>query len=118
MEKEITVLVAEIIVVGAAWTLFSVGVGLVLSWLFHKEDFAKLREEIREKQPVKAKLNQEFHIGFWTDPKDNQRKQIWIPKVWLEYEDGSVKPLNIDELCERRGINLAPFGAISFREKE
>ena len=38
-----------------------------------------------------------------------------IPEVWLEYEDGSVKPLELEGLHRgAHGIDIYPLGPITF----
>lgn len=65
--------------------------------------------QAQAKIPLKLEIRREFHIGYWTDPTDNQRKQVWIPVAWIEYEDGSTKPLEIEGLCDKQGVSLLPF---------
>ncbi|MCY3877319.1 MAG: hypothetical protein OXF88_23890 [Rhodobacteraceae bacterium] len=79
-----------------------------------------LEEELKgatQKIPIKAKVNREFHIGWMTDPRNNERKQVWIPQVWLEFEDGSVKPLDIEGLVKDNEILMFPW-PVRFQEKE
>ncbi|MDE0680152.1 MAG: hypothetical protein OXI11_08065 [Gammaproteobacteria bacterium] len=81
-----------------------------------KADVSALNDQLaasRTRIPIKAEIRREFQIGYWTDPKDGQRKQVWIPTVWLEYEDGSSKPLDIEGLYDAQGITRFPF-PISF----
>ena len=73
---------------------------------------------MRETLPVKAELRYQFEIGWWTDPKDGQRRQIWIPVVWLEYENGAVKPLDIHGIVrEEHGVTILPLGPITYSER-
>ena len=83
----------------------------------HRQEIARLKTP-PERMPVRAELRNEYSVGFWTDKKDGQRKQVLIPRVWLEYEDGSVKPLEIKQLCDDNNIKLFPLGPISYQEHD
>ena len=61
-------------------------------------------------------LSSTFHqrvdpVGDPSDPKDGQRRQIWIPVVWLEYDNGAVKPLEVRGILkEDHGVTIFPLG--------
>ena len=87
-------------------------------WRYQRmKDRVEALEKSPERQPVKAKFRKEFRIGFWTDPRDGERKQIWLPVLWLEYEDGSFKKLEIEDLIKDEKVNMFPF-PISFQEDD
>ena len=67
---------------------------------------------------MKAKVNVEFQIGFWTDPDDGQRKQVFIPVVWLEYANGSTEMIDIEGMTKENEITKFPLGPISFKERQ
>ena len=71
-----------------------------------------------ENQPERVEFRNEYSIAYWTDPKDGERKQLWIPRVWLEYENGATKMLEIDGLVENQNMTLFPLGPVSYREKD
>ncbi len=68
-----------------------------------------------EKLPVKARLRHKFEVA-WAPCPDGKTREIWIPVVWFEYEDGSIKPMDIKGMVDgKRGIEIFPLGPISFR---
>ncbi len=70
----------------------------------------------REREPTKLTFQREFHIAYWTDPKDGERKQVWIPVIWLEHEDGSRKAMEIEGLIDKQNMTLLPLEHLSFKE--
>ena len=79
----------------------------------------KALEERRkpEEQPIRVEFKNEYSIAYWTDPKDGERKQVWIPRVWLGYENGAVKLLEIDGLVENQNMTLFSFGAVELQRE-
>ena len=117
--KNITLSIAEFLAYGILGVLLSIGVGFLIDFLLHKKEFARLREEISDLKKgnlKKASVTTRFHIGYWTDPKDNKRKQIWIPEVILEYEGGHKETFDIEGIAKNQKINFFPF-PYTFNEK-
>ena len=97
-------------------------VGTMIARFFYIPQIRQMRKELAEMRqrseplPVKAEIKYEYSIAYWTDPKDGERKQVWIPRVWLEYENGARKMLEIDGLVENQNMTLFPLGPIDYSE--
>ena len=129
---------------GAVWfsyfflSLLSTGAGIVLGAIVFGRDYKRRiaalearpqvqpvsvdvnmpqGDAVSEPVPQRASFQREFQIAFWTDPKDGQRKQVWIPVIWLEYENGARKPMEIEGLLDKQGMTKF-LGPISFREDD
>ena len=71
-------------------------------------------ERRAHKLPVKAEFKSQFVIGWWKDPLGDKHRQVLIPTIWLEYEDGAIKPMEIKGLEKRLNMTIFPLGPISF----
>ncbi len=132
----------EIVLFGIRWlillTLSGIGVmlGLFMFGRNYKKRIAKLEAKVNDQTPVTVNVNQgsetagktpepmpehatferEFQIAYWTDPKDGERKQVWIPVIWLQYENGARKHMEIEDLLDKQNMTLFPLGPVSFSE--
>ena len=109
----------------ALW-LAVVGVGAMLGVLMfgrrYKQRIAALESQIEEmrkptpQMPIKARLRHRSHLGWWTRyPGTNREVDVMIPEVWIEYEDGSTMPLELEGLHQgAHGIDIYPLGPIAF----
>ena len=55
------------------------------------------------------------HATVTKMPGTNQDVDVLIPEVWIEYEDGTTKPLELEGLHQgAHGIDIYPLGPITF----